>query len=110
VFFALYKTLFVTIEMRHAPFFGWIHDLSAGPDQRLHPVRAPPVRPDAGADDRPRPASRHLAADHQRVHARLRRAMGVTMWFQMKLNPTPPDPTQAMIFNPCGGFEVPDSV
>ncbi|MFO8212293.1 membrane protein insertase YidC, partial [Pseudomonas aeruginosa] len=29
VFFALYKVLFVTIEMRHAPFFGWIHDLSA---------------------------------------------------------------------------------
>ena len=41
VFFALYKVLFVTIEMRHAPFFGWIHDLSSpGPDLGLQPVRA----------------------------------------------------------------------
>ena len=41
VFFSLYKVLFVTIEMRHAPFFGWIKDLSApDPDQRLQSVRA----------------------------------------------------------------------
>ena len=41
VFFSLYKVLFVTIEMRQAPFFGWIKDLAlARPDQRLHPVRA----------------------------------------------------------------------
>ena len=45
VFFSLYKVIFVTIEMRQAPFFGWIHDLSAGrSDQRLQPVRADPVR------------------------------------------------------------------
>ena len=42
VFFSLYKVLFVTIEMRHAPFFGWIHDLSA-PD----PTSFQPVRPDS---------------------------------------------------------------
>ena len=40
VFFALYKVLFVTIEMRHAPFFGWIQDLSApDPTNALQPVR-----------------------------------------------------------------------
>ena len=45
VFFSLYKVIFVTIEMRQAPFFGWIHDLSAGgSDQPLQPVRADPVR------------------------------------------------------------------
>ena len=41
VFFALYKVIFITIEMRHAPFFGWIRDLSrARSDQRVHAVRA----------------------------------------------------------------------
>ena len=45
VFFALYKVLFVTIEMRHAPFFGWIQDLSApDPTIDLQPVRPDPVR------------------------------------------------------------------
>ena len=44
VFFALYKVIFITIEMRHAPFFGWIKDLSAPrPDQRLHAVRTRPM-------------------------------------------------------------------
>ena len=47
VFFALYKVIFITIEMRHAPFFGWIKDLSAPrPDQYLHAVRARSVGPD----------------------------------------------------------------
>ena len=55
VFFSLYKVIFVTIEMRQAPFFGWIHDLSAGrSDQHLQPVRADPVRSD---DDLAVPAS-----------------------------------------------------
>jgi YidC/Oxa1 family membrane protein insertase len=44
VFFALYKVLFVTIDMRHAPFFGWIKDLSApDPDLALQSVRAAAV-------------------------------------------------------------------
>jgi YidC/Oxa1 family membrane protein insertase len=48
VFFALYKVLFVTIEMRHAPFFGWIRDLAApGPDLDLQPVRPPALQPPA---------------------------------------------------------------
>ncbi|MBS0532617.1 MAG: membrane protein insertase YidC [Proteobacteria bacterium] len=89
VFFSLYKVLFVTIEMRHAPFFGWIHDLSA-PDPTniftlfgLIPVD-PTIVPVIG----------HFL--HLGIWPLI---MGVTMWVQMKLNPAPPDPTQAMIFN-----------
>ncbi|MGA7348438.1 MAG: membrane protein insertase YidC, partial [Pseudolabrys sp.] len=89
VFFSLYKVLFVTIEMRHAPFFGWIHDLSA-PDPTniftlfgLIPID-PTVLPVIG----------------QFLHLGMwPLIMGVTMWVQMKLNPAPPDPAQAMIFN-----------
>ena len=89
VFFALYKVLFVTIEMRHAPFFGWIKDLSARrSDQRLQPVRPDPVRPDGAAGGRP---FLHLGVWPI--------IMGITMFAQMKLNPAPPDPTQKMIFD-----------
>ncbi|AJD39827.1 inner membrane protein OxaA [Rhizobium gallicum bv. gallicum R602sp] len=83
VFFALYKVIYITIEMRHAPFFGWIQDLSA-PDPTtivnlfgLLPFEAP-------------------ALLHLGVWPLI---MGVTMFVQMRMNPTPPDPTQAMIFN-----------
>jgi YidC/Oxa1 family membrane protein insertase len=89
VFFALYKVLFVTIEMRHAPFFGWIKDLAA-PDPTTvfnlfglipwDPSHVPMLGPFLMLGIWPL-------------------IMGVTMWFQMKLNPPPPDPTQAMIFN-----------
>jgi YidC/Oxa1 family membrane protein insertase len=89
VFFSLYKVLFITIEMRHAPFYGWIHDLSA-PDPTniftlfgLIPVD-PTVLPLVGS-------FLHLGIWPL--------IMGVTMWVQMKLNPPPPDPTQQMIFN-----------
>src|SRR5665213_1533981 len=88
VFFSLYKVLFVTIEMRHAPFFGWIKDLSS-PDPTniftlfglLHydPTQIPMI-------------GNHLALGVWPL------IMGITMWFQMKLNPTPPDPTQQLIF------------
>ena len=89
MFFSLYKVLFVTIEMRHAPFFGWIKDLvRARPDQHLHSVRPDPVRSDRAA------ARRHFL--HLGIWPLI---MGVTMWLQMKLNPPPPDPTQQMIFN-----------
>ncbi len=84
VFFSLYKVLFVTIEMRHAPFFGWIQDLAA-PDPTtifnlfgLIPVDMPEWIPLIG------------------IWPLL---MGLTMFVQMKLNPAPPDPTQQMIFN-----------
>ncbi|WP_105381308.1 membrane protein insertase YidC [Neorhizobium alkalisoli] len=82
VFFALYKVIYVTIEMRHAPFFGWIQDLSA-PDPTslfnlfgLLPYDVP----------------------HFLLIGVWPLVMGVTMFLQMRMNPTPPDPTQAMIF------------
>ena len=89
VFFALYKVLFITIEMRHAPFFGWIKDLSA-PDPTTifnlfglipwDPSHVPVI------------GSFLMLGVWPLI-------MGVTMWFQMKLNPPPPDPTQKMIFD-----------
>lgn len=82
VFFALYKVLLVTIEMRHAPFFGWIADLSA-PDP-LTPVNLFGLLPFT-------PPS-FLAIGIWPI------IMGVSMWLQMRLNPTPPDPIQARIF------------
>ena len=83
VFFALYKVLFVTIEMRHAPFFGWIQDLSApDPTTIFNLFGAIPWDP---------PQFLMLGAWPL--------IMGITMWVQMRLNPPPPDPTQAMIFN-----------
>jgi YidC/Oxa1 family membrane protein insertase len=89
VFFALYKVLFITIEMRHAPFFGWIKDLAApDPTTVFNLFGLIPWDPS------------HVPL----IGAFLMLGiwpliMGVTMWFQMKLNPPPPDPTQAMIFN-----------
>lgn len=82
VFFALYKVLYVTIEMRHAPFFGWIHDLAA-PDPTslfnlfgLLPWDVPSIL---------------MVGVWPLI-------MGITMFLQMRMNPTPPDPTQAAIF------------
>ena len=83
VFFALYKVIYVTIEMRHAPFFGWIQDLSApDPTTFLNLFGLLPF--DA-------PTFLHLGIWPI--------IMGITMWLQMRMNPTPPDPTQAMLFN-----------
>jgi YidC/Oxa1 family membrane protein insertase len=88
IFFSLYKVLFVTIEMRHAPFVGWIHDLSApDPTSILNLFGALPW-------DAPDPTS-FLAILSIGVFPIL---MGITMWLQQKLNPMPADPTQAMIF------------
>jgi YidC/Oxa1 family membrane protein insertase len=89
VFFALYKVLFVTIEMRHAPFFGWIRDLSAPDPTNLFNLFGlipfdPTVLPVVGP------------FLHIGIWPLI---MGVTMWAQMKLNPAPPDPTQKMIFD-----------
>ena len=89
VFFSLYKVLFVTIDLRHAPFFGWIKDLSA-PDPLTvfnlfglipwDPTVVPMIGPFLHLGPWPL-------------------IMGVTMWLQMKLNPPPPDPAQKMIFD-----------
>jgi YidC/Oxa1 family membrane protein insertase len=89
VFFALYKVLFVTIEMRHAPFFGWIKDLAAPDPTTIFNLFGllpwdPTVIPVLGP------------FLHVGVWPLI---MGVTMWVQMKLNPAPPDPTQKMIFD-----------
>jgi YidC/Oxa1 family membrane protein insertase len=89
VFFSLYKVLFVTIEMRHAPFYGWIHDLSAGDPTNIFNLFGlipfdPSVLPLLGG---------YLALGAWPA------IMGVTMWVQMKLNPAPPDPTQQIIFS-----------
>jgi YidC/Oxa1 family membrane protein insertase len=89
VFFSLYKVLFVTIEMRHAPFYGWIKDLSAPDPTNLFNLFGllhfdPTTIPLFG---------------HYLVLGVWPIIMGITMWFQMKLNPTPPDPTQKMIFD-----------
>ncbi len=88
VFFSLYKVLFVTIEMRHAPFYGWIKDLSAPDPTNLFTLFGllhfdPTQLPLFG---------HYLALGIWPI------IMGITMWFQMKLNPTPPDPTQQLIF------------
>jgi len=89
VFFSLYKVLFITIEMRHAPFYGWIHDLSAPDPTNIFTLGGllpfdPTLLPMFGSF----------------LHLGFWPAiMGVTMWVQMKLNPAPPDPTQQMIFN-----------
>jgi len=89
VFFSLYKVLFVTIEMRHAPFYGWIHDLAAPDPTNIFTLFGlipfdPTTIPMVG---------------HFLVLGLWPLIMGVTMWVQMKLNPAPPDPTQQMIFN-----------
>jgi YidC/Oxa1 family membrane protein insertase len=82
VFFALYKVLYITIEMRHAPFFGWIHDLAAPDPTSLFNLFG--LLPFAA------PAFLMIGVWPL--------IMGVTMFLQMRMNPTPPDPTQAMIF------------
>ncbi len=88
IFFSLYKVIFVTIELRQAPFFGWIRDLSA-PDPTsilnlfgLLPWAAPAVT-----------SPLHILSIG--VWPIL---LGISMWLQQKLNPTPTDKTQAMIF------------
>jgi YidC/Oxa1 family membrane protein insertase len=88
IFFSLYKVIFVTLELRHAPWVGWIKDLSA-PDPSsilnlfgLLPFAAP--SPDS-----------LLSIISLGVLPIL---LGISMWLQQKLNPAPTDPTQAMIF------------
>ncbi|HJN83932.1 MAG TPA: membrane protein insertase YidC [Candidatus Pelagibacter bacterium] len=82
VFFALYKVLFVTIEMRHQPFFGWIRDLSdKDPTSVFNLFGLIPWDPPS-----------FLIIGAWPI------AMGISMWVQQKLNPAPPDPIQAKIF------------
>jgi YidC/Oxa1 family membrane protein insertase len=88
IFFSLYKVIFVTIELRHAPFIGWIRDLSApDPSSILNLFGLLPYAP-------PGPGS-FLAILSLGVLPIL---LGISMWLQQKLNPAPTDPTQQMIF------------
>jgi YidC/Oxa1 family membrane protein insertase len=88
VFFALYKVLFVTIEMRHAPFFGWIKDLSApDPTNIFNLFGLLPFDP-----------SQVPVVGHLLMIGIWPLIMGFTMFVQMRLNPAPPDPVQQKVF------------
>ena len=89
VFFALYKVIFITIEMRHAPFFGWIRDLSA-PD----PTNVFTLFGLIPWDPTALPVFGHFLA--LGIWPLI---MGVSMFFQMKMNPEPADPVQKPMFS-----------
>jgi YidC/Oxa1 family membrane protein insertase len=89
VFFALYKVIFITIEMRHAPFFGWIRDLSA-PD----PTNVFTLFGLIPWDPTALPVFGHFLA--LGIWPLI---MGVSMFFQMKMNPEPADPVQKQMFS-----------
>ena len=88
IFFSLYKVIFVTLELRHAPWIGWIADLSApDPSSILNLFGLLPYAPpEAGS---------FLAIISLGILPIL---LGISMWLQQKLNPAPTDQTQAMIF------------
>ncbi len=88
IFFSLYKVVFVTLDLRQAPWIGWIRDLSApDPSSILNLFGLLPfAAPDPGSA---------LAIVSLGLLPIL---LGISMWFQQKLNPTPTDATQAMIF------------
>ena len=88
IFFSLYKVIFVTIELRHAPFFGWLKDLSGPDSSSLYNLFG--LLP----WDAPEPGS-ILALVFIGVLPIL---LGITMWLQQKLNPAPADPVQQQIF------------
>ena len=88
IFFSLYKVIFVTIELRHAPWFGPFQDLSAPDPTSIWNFYGwlPYSAPDPNS---------LLALIFIGILPLL---LGVSMWFQQKLNPAPADPTQKMIF------------
>ncbi|WP_096786765.1 membrane protein insertase YidC [Rhodobacter sp. CZR27] len=88
IFFSLYKVIFVTIELRHAPFYGWLKDLSAPDPSSIFNFfgLAPWAAPMPGT---------MMATIFIGVLPIL---LGVSMWLQQKLNPAPTDKSQAMIF------------
>ncbi|MEO1562275.1 MAG: membrane protein insertase YidC [Pseudomonadota bacterium] len=88
IFFSLYKVIFVTLELRHAPFIGWLEDLSApDPTSWLNLFGLLPY-----ATPAPESLFYIFSIGVWPI------AFGVSMWLQQKLNPAPPDPTQQMIF------------
>ena len=88
IFFSLYKVIFVTLELRHAPWIGWIKDLSApDPTSILNLFGLLPYAT-------PEPGSIFFILSLGILPILL----GISMWLQQKLNPAPTDPTQQMIF------------
>ncbi len=88
IFFSLYKVIFVTLELRHAPWIGWITDLSAPDPSSIYNLWG--IFPWDG----PTPGS-IMALLFIGILPLL---LGISMWLQQKLNPSPTDPTQKMIF------------
>jgi YidC/Oxa1 family membrane protein insertase len=88
IFFSLYKVIFVTLELRQSPFFGWIKDLSAPDSSSLFNLFG--LLPWAS------PAPHTLLATI--FIGALPILLGVTMWLQQKLNPAPADPVQQQLF------------
>ncbi len=88
IFFSLYKVIFVTIELRHSPFFGWLNDLSQ-PDSSSF-LNLFGLLPWAGPEQGTLLATIFIGL--------LPILLGISMWFQQKLNPAPPDPVQQQIF------------
>jgi len=88
IFFSLYKVIFVTIELRQAPFIGWIRDLSAPDPSSLFNFFG--LLPWAAPD--------HTSFLATIFIGLLPILLGISMWLQQKLNPAPADPTQQMIF------------
>ncbi|WJS84447.1 membrane protein insertase YidC [Paracoccus sp. TOH] len=88
IFFSLYKVIFVTIELRHAPWIGWIRDLSAPDPSSLWNLFGllPWATPGQGS------------FLHSFTLPILAILLGISMWMQQKLNPAPADPAQKMIF------------
>ncbi len=88
IFFSLYKVIFVTIELRHAPFFGWLNDLSQPDTSSLMNLFG--LLPWVGPEPHSIPALIFIGV--------LPILLGISMWFQQKLNPAPADPVQQQIF------------
>ena len=88
IFFSLYKVIFVTIELRQAPFFGWLRDLSAPDPSSLFNLFG--LLPWAGPTPHTLTATIFIGV--------LPILLGISMWLQQKLNPAPADPMQQQIF------------
>ncbi|MBL8561129.1 MAG: membrane protein insertase YidC [Gemmobacter sp.] len=88
IFFSLYKVIFVTLELRHAPFYGWLNDLSAPDPSSLFNLFG--LLPWAAPEHGTLMATIFIGI--------LPILLGISMWLQQKLNPAPTDPAQAMVF------------
>ena len=88
IFFSLYKVIFVTIELRQSPFFGWIRDLSAPDTSSIYNLFG--LLPWSSPEPHTLLATIFIGV--------LPILLGITMWLQQKLNPAPADPVQQQLF------------